>query len=150
RYDRQYQLRAGETIIVISNSGKNSSPIEIALYAKKKGLTVVGLTALAMATTYQTVHPDGKRLHEVADFVLDNHGVPGDAIVDGVDNANAGPTSTFIGGWILNRLMLSVIDWLTAHGHPLPLLRSQSLPGAIERDRELGEKYKGRLSRQRA
>lgn len=150
RYDRQYQLRAGETIIVISNSGKNSSPIEVALYAKKKGLTVVGLTALAMSTTYQTVHPDGKRLHEVADFVLDNHGVPGDAIVDVDETTKAGPTSTFIGCSILNWLMLSVIDWLKAHGHPLPLLRSQNLPGAIERNRELGEKYKGRLSRQLA
>src|SRR5271165_2653091 len=41
RYDRQYQLRAGETIIVISNSGKNGAPIDVALYAKKKGLTVI-------------------------------------------------------------------------------------------------------------
>src|SRR5262245_3888460 len=39
RYDRQYGMRAGETIIVISNSGKNSSPIEVALHAKQKGLT---------------------------------------------------------------------------------------------------------------
>src|ERR1039458_5309801 len=27
RYDRQYELRAGEAVIVISNSGKNASPI---------------------------------------------------------------------------------------------------------------------------
>src|SRR5512138_1220699 len=56
RHDRQYQLLPGETIIVISNSGKNSSPLEVALYAKKKGLTVVGLTALSMSTTFATVH----------------------------------------------------------------------------------------------
>ena len=32
RHDRQYQLLPGETIVVISNSGKNSSPLEVALY----------------------------------------------------------------------------------------------------------------------
>lgn len=150
RHDRQYQLLAGETIIVISNSGKNSSPLEIALYAKKKGLTVVGLTALAMSTTYPTVHPEGRKLHEVADHVLDNGGVPGDAIVEVQDGISAGPTSTLIGCSLLNWLMLSVIDWLKANGHPLPILRSQNLPGSIERNRELAERYKGRLSRQLA
>lgn len=150
RHDRQYQLRAGETIIVISNSGKNSSPLEVALYAKKKGLIVVGLTALAMSTTYATVHPEGKKLHEIADYVLDNHGVPGDAIVEVRDGLMAGPTSTFIGCSILNWLTLSVVEWLRDQGHPLPILKSQNLPGAIEHNRALGEKYKGRLSRQLA
>lgn len=150
RHDRQYQMIPGETIIVISNSGKNSAPIEVALYAKQKKLTVVGLTSLEMSTKYPTVHPDGKRLHEVADHVLDNGGVPGDAIVDVGNGVWAGPTSTFIGCSLLNWLMLSVIDWLKANGHPLPILRSQNLPGSIEHNRALAVKYKGRLSRQLA
>ncbi len=148
RYDRQYQLLPGEPIIVISNSGKNSAPIEVALHARQKGLTVIGLTALAMSTTYPTVHPGGKRLHEVADYVLDNGGVPGDAIVDVRDGIKAGPTSTIIGCSILNWLMLSVIEWLGAQGHPLPILRSQNLPGSVERNRELAHQYRHRLSRQ--
>ncbi|HWA87312.1 MAG TPA: sugar isomerase domain-containing protein [Opitutus sp.] len=150
RHDRQYQLLAGEVIIIISNSGKNSAPIEIALYAKRKGLVVVGLTSLAMSTTMPTVHPDGHRLHEIADHVLDNGGVPGDAIVEVGADAKAGPTSTLIGCSLLNWLSLAVIDWLKAHHHPLPILRSQNLSGSIERNRELAEKYKGRLSRQLA
>ena len=150
RHDRQYQLLAGETIIVISNSGKNSSPLEVALYAKQKGLTVIGLTALSMSSTYPTVHPSGKRLHEIADHVLDNGGVPGDAIVEVGGGVMAGPTSTFIGASLLNWLTLSVVEWLRDHGHPLPILRSQNLPNAIEHNRALGAKYKGRLSRQLA
>ena len=159
RYDRQYGLLPGETIIVISNSGKNSSPIEVALYAKQKGLHVVGLTCVEMSKTAATVHPGGKKLHEVADHVLDNGGVIGDAVVEispggaGLPAealAKAGPTSTLIGATLLNLLTLEVIEWLKAGGHPLPILRSQKLPGAIEYNREVGKKYKGRLSRQLA
>lgn len=150
RYDRQYQLLAGETLIVISNSGKNGSPIDVALHGKQKGLTVVALTCLAMSKVTPSQHPSGKRLFEVADHVLDNGGVPGDAIVEVSGGVNAGPTSTFIGCSVLNWLMLAVIEWLKTNGHSLPILRSQNLPGAIEYNRELGKKYAGRLSRQLA
>jgi uncharacterized phosphosugar-binding protein len=51
---------------------------------------------------------------------------------------------------VLNWLMLGTIDWLKQNKHPLPILRSQNLPGAIEHNRGLAQKYKGRLSRQLA
>jgi uncharacterized phosphosugar-binding protein len=85
-------------------------------------LTVVALSCLARSRVTPSQHPSGKRLIEYADHVLGNGGVPGDAAV----------------------------EWLKIKGHPLPLLRSQNLPGAIEHNRELGQKYKGRLSRQLA
>jgi uncharacterized phosphosugar-binding protein len=150
RYDRQHGLHPGEVVIVISNSGKNGSPIDVALYAKQKGLTVVALSCLAMSKVTPSQHPSGKRLFEVADEVLDNGGVPGDAIVEAAPGVMAGPTSTLIGCSVLNWLMLDTMAWLRAHGHPLPLLRSQNLPGAIEHNRALGKKYQGRLSRQLA
>jgi len=150
RYDRQHGLHAGEAMIVISNSGKNTSPIDVALYAKSKGLVVIALTCLAMSRVTPSQHPGGKRLFEVADHVLDNGGVPGDAIVDLPSGGAAGPTSTLIGCSVLNWLMLDVIGWLGANGHDIPVLRSQNLPGAIEHNRELARKYAGRLSRQLA
>ena len=164
RYDRAHGLLAGETIIVISNSGKNSAPIEVALYAKQKGLTVVGLCCLAMSQSAPTVHPGGKKLHEIADHVLDNCGLPGDAIVSifpegkggppseasAKEGAKAGPTSTLVGATLLNLLLLETMAWLVTHGHQPPVLRSQNLPGAIEFNREVGRKYAGRLSRQLA
>src|SRR3954470_17022097 len=112
RYDRQYELRAGEVVIVISNSGKNSSPIEVALHAKKKGCIVVALCSVTMSSTAKTVHPGGKNLHAIADYVLDNGGVPGDTVMQLTDTVATGPTSTFIGGSILNWLMLSTMEWL--------------------------------------
>ncbi len=150
RYDRQYELRPGEVVIVISNSGKNASPIEVALHAKKKGCVVVGLCSVAMSATAKTVHPDGRRLHEIADHVLDNGGVPGDTILPVTDAIMTGPTSTFIGASLLNWLMLSTMEWLRDRGHDLPVLRSQNLPGAIEHNRAVGAKYRHRLSKQLA
>ena len=150
RYDRAHGLLAGETIIVISNSGKNSSPIEVALYARQKQMNVVALTSVGMAKTTPTVQPDGKKLHEIADYTLDNLGMAGDAIAPVTEGVMAGPTSTLIGATLLNLLMLETIEWLKNGGHHLPILRSQNMPDAIAYNRELGKKYKGRLSRQLA
>lgn len=150
RYDRQYQLLPGEAVIVISNSGKNASPIDVALYAKQKGLTVIALTCLAMSRITPSQHASGRRLFEVADHVLDNGGVPGDAIVDVGADVKAGPTSTLIGCSVLNWLVLATMDWLKSRQQPLPVLRSQNVPGAIEHNRALAAKYKHRLSRQLA
>lgn len=150
RYDRQHGLRAGEVLIAISNSGKNCSPIEVALAAREKGLKVAALTCMEMSRATPSQHPSGKRLFEVADYVLDNGGVSGDAIVDLGAEGKAGPTSTLIGCSVLNWLMLSAMEWLRQRGHPLPVLKSQNLPGAIEHNRELARRYQGRLSRQLA
>ena len=147
RYDQTFGLRAGEVAIVVSNSGKNAAPLEVALFAKQRGLTVVGLTSLAMARTAPTVHPGGRNLHAVADYVLDNGGVPGDAIVDAADGVRAGPTSTIVGALLLNLLFLEVVDWLRQNGHPPPLLRSHNVPDGAEHNRALAQRYAGRLSR---
>ena len=106
--------------------------------------------SLAFSRATPSQHPSGKKLYEVGDFVPDNGGVNGDAIVEVTPGLLAGPTSTFIGCSVLNWLMLAVIDWVKAAGQPLPILQSQNLPGAIEANRELGRRYAGRLSRQLA
>ncbi len=151
RYDRQFGMHAGEVLLVVSNSGKNASPIDVALHAKEKGLTVVSLSCLAMSREIKSQHASGKRLFEVADHALDNGGVPGDSIVEidlpAAGSAKAGPTSTVIGCSVLNWLMLAAVDWLLANGHTPPVLKSQNLPGAIEHNRELAKRYAGRLSR---
>ncbi len=147
RYDNHYHFKAGESIVVISNSGKNASPIEVALYAKKKGVHVIALTSLHMSQTSKTVHPGGKNLHAVADHVLDNLGVTGDAITEVTPGRFAGPTSTLIGATLLNLLTLEVLDWLKTHGHELPLVTSQNIPGGMEANISLSKRYRTRLSK---
>lgn len=147
RHDNHYHFKSGESIVVISNSGKNASPIEVALYAKKKGLTVIALTSLQMSKASKTVHPGKQNLHAIADHVLDNLGVTGDAITEVTPGRSAGPTSTLIGATLLNLLTLEVLDWLKTHGHPLPLVTSQNVPGGMEANIELSKQYRTRLSK---
>jgi uncharacterized phosphosugar-binding protein len=148
RHHRIHRMEPGEGVIVISNSGKNCSPIEVAMVARELGLTVIALTNMTMSRQTPSEHPSGKKLYEVADYVLDNGGVPGDAVVSLPDGSTkAGPTSTIAGALLLNLFQLHVIEWLAERGHPLPVLRSQNTPGGIEANRALGAKYRTRLSK---
>ena len=148
RYDRNHGLQSGEFIIVISNSGKNCSPIEVAQYAKEKGLTVIGLTSMKMTKEVVSTHPSGLKLCDVADYVLDNCGLFGDAITELPGRGSkCGPTSTLAGALLINTLQMEILENLLEQDAPTPLLRSQNTDGAMEENRALARSYKGRLSK---
>lgn len=148
RYERNHGLKEGEFVIVISNSGKNCSPIEVAQYAREKGLCVIAVTSVGMAKQARTTHSGGRKLHEIADYTLDNCGSVGDAIVELGDTGSfAGPTSTLAGAMLINLLQMEVLDHLQAQGNEAPLLRSQNTEGAMEANRALARSYGGRLSK---
>lgn len=150
KHARIHGLERGETVVVVSNSGRNCSPIEVARFARERGLHVVAITALAMSASpeFASRHPSGKKLHECADVVLDNGGAPGDALVPlPGGTGRTGPTSTMTGVALLNLLHLEIVQWLTDNGHEPPLLRSQNLDGAMDFNRALAARYRTRLSR---
>lgn len=149
RHARLYGMERGETVVVISNSGRNCAPIDVAVVARERGLHVVAVTALAMARDVTSRHPSGKMLPEVADVVFDNGGITGDArtpLPDG-SGTKSGPSSTLTSALLLNLLQLEVLQWLAARGHPLPVLRSQNTDGGAEHNQALAAKYRLRLSR---
>ena len=86
-------IRPGDVLLIVSNSGRNAVPVEMALLARERGITAVALTSLAHSGSVPSRHSSGKRLFEVADIVIDNCGVVGDAAlqVDGM-STNIGPT----------------------------------------------------------
>jgi uncharacterized phosphosugar-binding protein len=145
-YDLQYELRAGEVLIVISNSGINPLPIEAAQFAKARGLRVVAITNRAQSEAATSRHSSGQRLFEVADVVIDTHGVAGDAIVPvpGME-ARVGAGSTLAGALVVNLMALAAVEALLARGVEPPLLVSQNLPGTDARNEALWARYRGRL-----
>ncbi len=143
----RFGMNAGEYIVVVSNSGRNASPVEVALEAKKRGVGVIAVTSLEVSKAGKPPAGLTQRLYEAADFVLDNKGVHGDASVEYQENQKVGPTSTLTGCLLLNLLMLEILEVLKEKGIEAPLLKSQSIEGALEANEKLKTRYRPRLSR---
>ncbi len=141
-----HDLRPGEVLLVISNSGINAVPVEMALEGRRRGLTVVALTSLKHSRTVPPRHPDGKRLFEVADIVLDTCGEAGDAAVAYSGFAGkVAPTSLLAGSYIINSLVCRVVESFLTHGLTPPVYLSANLPGGDQHNRALAAKYRGRI-----
>ena len=142
----RHDLRPGEVLMVISNSGINTVPVEVALEGKSRGLTVVALTSLRHSQGVASRHVNGKRLFEIADIVLDNCGEPGDAAVRYENFQGAvGPTSLLAGAYIINSLACRVVELFLAEGLTPPVYLSVNMLGGDEHNRELEARYRGRI-----
>lgn len=127
----RYDLRPGDVGVVISSSGRNPVPVEMALLMRERGMRVIALTSLTHSRSAEARHPPGVHLFEVADVVLDNRGAPGDASLhlDGVPQP-VGPTSTVIGAAIIQSVVLLAMEKLIASGKRVVNLPSANVDGA--------------------
>lgn len=140
-----YDVKPGEPIIVISNSGVNGVPVDMALEAKAKGLFVIVIVSSAYFKEGSR-HSSGKKLYEVADLVIDNHLPYGDALMEvpGTD-IRMSPGSTVIGATILNMMMTMAVNKLAEQGIEPPVYRSGNVPGGFEQNLKHIEKYRQRI-----
>jgi len=116
-----YPFAAGDTLVVYSHGGLNAAAIEATLYAQAQGATVVAVTSVANLAVNAARHSSGKRLAEVADLVIDNCCVPGDAVVD-IEGWGppVGATSTLAVVAITMALTAELASALHARGVSLP------------------------------
>lgn len=147
-YLENAQLLAGEVFIVVSNSGRNPLPIELALEAKRMGLITVALTSVGFSKTVDSRHSSGQKLYEVCDYVLDNKGALGDAVLDvpGFD-VKIGATSTIAGAFILQMLAAVVALRFAARDVRPPVYHSLNLDTGHEINGILVNQYRSRLYR---
>lgn len=148
RYAYQYAVQSGDVLLVISNSGRNACPIEVALEAKLVGIDLIVLTSLDMSKNTSSRHTSGKKLYEIGDYVLDNGGISGDAAIEAEGfEYKIGPTSTMSGALLLNLLSMEIIEQLIAMGVSPPTYVSQNVDGGSEHNEALAEKYRHRIRR---
>jgi uncharacterized phosphosugar-binding protein len=125
-----HAVEAGDVVIVASNSGSNAVTSEIVSGIQARGAKVVAITSLTHATSSAARDSGRPRLHELADVVIDNGGVVGDAAVDidGFDQRVA-PTSTVVGAAIINAVVAETVQRLVAAGHHPEVYTSSNLSG---------------------
>jgi len=141
-------VQAGDVMLVISNSGRNAVPIEVALAARTRGATVLALTAVQFSGRISSRHPSGKKLLDCADLVFDNYGVDGDAVIQipGCPTAVAA-TSTAVGSALLQGLVAATVAELQRRGQPTPVWQSANGDVGEHRNAEYVAEFRGRIKR---
>ncbi|MFO0892586.1 MAG: SIS domain-containing protein [Isosphaeraceae bacterium] len=136
---RNFVTSPDDALLAISSSGCNAVTIDVAIEAKERGMFVAALTSLANANASTSKHDSGKKLHEVADLVLDQQAPPGDSAVwiEGLETPVA-PLSSVTSCTIINLIKAEVARLLTEAGQPPKVLTSACHLGP-ERARDLFE-----------
>lgn len=137
-----YNIDKDDIMIIISNSGRNSVPVEMALKAKEEGLTLIAITSMNHTKNCESRHPSGKRLFEIADIVLDNCVPVGDSLMD-YDGVKSGPGSTISGSLIVDSIVAQTLTLLNKERIQLPIFTSQNVNG-FNND-NLYDKYENRI-----
>ena len=141
-----YEVQPNDTVIVISTSGVNPVPIEVAELARERGAYVIGVVSAAAYAGAPTRHSSGKRLADVVDLVLDTHVPSGDAVQPvGSDGIVVGASSTILGAVLLNALFVATAAKLEERGIPIPAFVSQNVPGGDEHNHDLIARYQQRI-----
>ncbi len=141
-----YEVQHVDTVIVISTSGVNPVPVEVAELARKQGAFVIGVVSAAAYANAPTRTSTGKRLADVVDVVLDTHVPVGDAVQPiGDSGIVVGATSTILGATLLNALFVAAASALEERGLPVPAFVSQNVPGGDEHNHDLIARYQSRI-----
>jgi len=127
---RNFDLKRGDSALVISSSGCNIVPIEMAEEFQQRGVRVVGLISQAHSDASTSKHPSGKKLSDFSDQVLDTGAPVGDAMVpiDGLETP-VSPGSTVGGCLLINSIKAEVAQRLTAAGQPPKVLTAGAICG---------------------
>jgi uncharacterized phosphosugar-binding protein len=128
---RNFDLSKDDSALVISSSGCNVVPIEIAEVFKQRSIPVVSIVSKRHSEASKSNDARGKKLQDFSDIVLDTGAPPGDAMVtiDGLDTP-VSPGSTVGGCLLINSIKAEVALRLTQAGQPPKVLSGGAVVGS--------------------
>ncbi|HYM96963.1 MAG TPA: SIS domain-containing protein [Candidatus Sulfotelmatobacter sp.] len=139
------RLAPPDLLLVISQSGRNAVPVEVAIAAAQRRVRTIAICSLRHAAGQSSRHSSGKHLHEVADLVIDN-GVPeGDCAIRLPNGMPMGPLSGVVGAVLVHTLIVQTAAQLLARGIDPPVFRSGNVDGGREVNEQLLARYWGRI-----
>lgn len=139
-------IRSGDVLILVSVSGRNAVPIEMAQEARDRGIKVIGVTSRAYTDSVTSRHPSGKKMYEFADVVLDNKVDKGDALLraEGVPQKFC-PASGVTSTALLQALVAATVEELLSRGFTPPIFLAGNVDGGMEYNARLVKEYKDRI-----
>ena len=127
---RNFDLSEKDTALIISSSGCNVVPIEMAEKFQEHKIKVVAIVSKKHLEGSVSKHAEGKKLVHFADYVIDTGAPLGDAMlrIDGLDTPVA-PGSTLGGVIIINCLKAEIANILHQNGQSPKVLSSGRIVG---------------------
>lgn len=127
---RNFDITSIDSALIISSSGCNVVPVEMAELLRNKGVKVVAILTKEHSLKSRSKRADGKKLGDFADLVLDTGAPVGDAMVsiDGLETP-VSPGSTVGGAAIVNSIKAEVARRLTDAGQPPKVLSGAAVVG---------------------
>jgi len=142
---RDLDICKRDLFIVISTSGRNSVPIDVALSAKKKGCFVLGLTSFDYRNL-ESRHKSGLHLADAVDLAIHNHVPRGDAALTHKDVITPfSPVSSIYNIAILHSIFAQAIVELAEERENPPIFVSGNVDGADQHNRQLVNMYQERI-----
>ena len=139
RIQRNFDISGHDSALIISSSGCNIVPIEMAELFQQKNVKVTVIISQKHAVVSTSKRKDGKKLSDFADLILDTGAPAGDAMVQvpGLETLVA-PGSTIGGVLLISTIKAETARLLTEAGHPPKVLTATCIAGA-EKATELFE-----------
>lgn len=140
----QYKITERDIVMIVSNSGRNALPVELALELKRRGIPTIAFTSLSHSRQSSGRHSSGLRLFEICDYVIDNCGCPGDACMELPDvPGKMGSTSSIVGMFMAQSLSMLLARELAERNMEVPVFLSSNLDEGDRWNQHIMEKYYG-------